>query len=189
MSTNSMVGYVRGDGSVVASYVHYDGYETGVGETLLEHYSSDELAEKVASAGYFSSLSGDMKESLSNSVHTESPNEFFNFAEYRDFAVDNSHLEFVYLWLNGRWIYSNWTTTVKGVGPYAEYDSTWNGFHELIPAYVREGRKMIDRFRDIALEDNRDTAEYAEMADATEAIVDKWHRIGMAFTVKEFMAA
>ena len=62
MSTNSVVGYLRKDGSIVSSYVHYDGYETGVGMTLLEHYNSDELAERVSSAGYFSSLSEDMSE-------------------------------------------------------------------------------------------------------------------------------
>ena len=44
MSTNSVVGYIRSDGSIVSSYVHYDGYETGVGMTLLEHYNSDERA-------------------------------------------------------------------------------------------------------------------------------------------------
>ena len=42
MSTNSVVAYLRSDGSIVSSYVHYDGYETGVGMTLLEHYNSDE---------------------------------------------------------------------------------------------------------------------------------------------------
>ena len=189
MSTNSMVGFVRKDGSVVASYVHYDGYETGVGETLLENYNSSELAEEVASAGYFSSLSGDMKESLSNSVHTEEIDEFRDFNEYRDFAVENSHLEFVYLWLDNRWIYASWTLKVEGVGRYAEYNSTWNGFHELIPAYVREARKMIVRFRDIALEDNRDVAEYDTMADVKEKIVNKWHRIGMKQVAEEALAA
>jgi hypothetical protein len=47
MSTNSVVAYLRKDGSIVSSYVHYDGYETGVGMTLLEHYNSDERALAV----------------------------------------------------------------------------------------------------------------------------------------------
>ena len=47
MSTNSVVAYLRSDGSIVSSYVHYDGYETGVGMTLLEHYNSDELGRFV----------------------------------------------------------------------------------------------------------------------------------------------
>ena len=71
MSTNSVVGYLRSDGSIVSSYVHYDGYETGVGMTLLEHYNSDERALAVSVGGYYSSLSEDLRESLESSVHTE----------------------------------------------------------------------------------------------------------------------
>ena len=37
MSTNSLVAYLNEDGTVVTSYVHYDGYATGGGEMLLEH--------------------------------------------------------------------------------------------------------------------------------------------------------
>ena len=70
MSTNSVVGYIRSDGSIVSSYVHYDGYETGVGMTLLEHYNSDERALAVSVGGYYSSLSEDLNESLEKSVHT-----------------------------------------------------------------------------------------------------------------------
>ena len=189
MSTNSVVAYLRKDGSIVSSYVHYDGYETGVGMTLLEHYNSDERALAVSVGGYYSSLSEDLRESLESSVHNDEPEMFDSFSEFRDYAEDNSHLEFVYLWLDGRWIFSDWTTTISGIGRYTEWHTSFNGFHELIPAYVREGRKMINRFRDLALEDNRDTAEYDEMADATEVIVDKWNRIGVSNIAREAMAA
>ena len=64
MSTNSLVAYLNEDGSVVSSYVHYDGYATGVGEMLLEHYNSDKLARDLAwCLGYASSL----KETISES--------------------------------------------------------------------------------------------------------------------------
>ena len=53
MSTNSVVAYLRSDGSIVSSYVHYDGYETGVGMTLLEHYNSDKRALAVSVGGYY----------------------------------------------------------------------------------------------------------------------------------------
>ena len=52
MSTNSVVAYVRSDGSLVSSYVHYDGYETGVGMPLLEPYNSAERALAVSVGGY-----------------------------------------------------------------------------------------------------------------------------------------
>ena len=71
MSTNSVVGYLRSDGSIVSSYVHYDGYETGVGMTLLEHYNSDERALAVSVGGYYSSLSEDLNSSRKNRFITK----------------------------------------------------------------------------------------------------------------------
>ena len=41
MSTRSIVCYERKSGSIVSSYVHYDGYVTGVGMELLESYNSE----------------------------------------------------------------------------------------------------------------------------------------------------
>ena len=186
MSTNSVVGYLRSDGSIVSSYVHYDGYETGVGMTLLEHYNSDERALAVSVGGYYSSLSEDLKSSLEESVHTEEVEMFDSMTEFEEYLMENSHLEFGYLWTGGMWMVSSWTTTVEGIGRYAEYKSTWNGFSWLVASFVRSGRKVVDRFRDMALEDNRDGRnEYDEYADELEAVVDKWHRYGMGEIVTE----
>ena len=190
MSTNSVVAYLRSDGSIVSSYVHYDGYETGVGMTLLEHYNSDERALAVSVGGYYSSLSEDLREPLESSVHNEEPEMFDSMTEFETYLMDNSHLEFGYLWTGGKWMVSSWTTTVEGTGPYAEYNSTWNGFHWLVTSFVREGRKTVDRFRDRAYEDNREgRTEYDEFADELEVIVDKWHRYGMGEIATEAMAA
>ena len=182
MSTNSVVAYMRKDGSIVSSYVHYDGYETGVGMTLLEHYSTDERALAVSTAGYFSSLSEDMEASLGESVHTEKTEEFEGIIEFGEYLLENSHLEFGYLWTDGKWMVSSWSTKVEGIGRFAEYSSSWNGFSELIPSFVREGRKTIERFRTM-------DSEYEEYADDLEVIVDKYHRIGMAEVAREAMAA
>ena len=193
MSTNSLVAYLRSDGSIVSSYVHYDGYETGVGMTLLEHYNSDERALAVSVGGYYSSLSEDLKESLEGSVHTEEPEMFDSMKEFELFLMENSHLEFGYLWTGGKWMVSSWTNTRKKVHNGTcfdyEFDSTWNGFHWLVTSFVREGRKTVQRFRDLALEDNRDTAEYDEYANELEVVVDKWHRYGMGEIATEAMAA
>ena len=190
MSTNSVVAYLRKDGSIVSSYVHYDGYETGVGMTLLEHYNSDERALAVSVGGYYSSLSEDLRESLESSVHNEEPEMFDSMTEFETYLMDNSHLEFGYLWTGGKWMVSSWTTTVEGTGPYAEYNSTWNGFHWLVTSFVREGRKTVERFRDRARDDNREgRTEYDEFADELEVTVDKWHRYGMGEIASEAMAA
>ena len=186
MSTNSVVAYLNEDGSVVSSYVHYDGYETGVGMMLLEHYNTDKCARDLASTlGYASSLSETVAESHADRVHTDEPETFESMEEFELYLMENSHLEFGYLWTGGKWMVSSWTTTIEGFGRDAEYKSTWNGFSWLVTSFVRSGRKTVQRFRDLALEDNRDTAEYDEYADELEVVVEKWHRYGMGEIVAE----
>ena len=46
MSTNSLVAYMNKDWKVTSSYVHWDGYTTGVGEMLLENYNTKEKAQE-----------------------------------------------------------------------------------------------------------------------------------------------
>ena len=190
MSTNSVVAYLRRDGSIISSYIHYDGYETGVGMTLLEHYNSDELAERVSSAGYFSSLSEDMSKSLGESVHTEEADEFASMEEFEEYLMENRHFEFGYLWTGGKWMVASWSHREVGFGYDARYESTWNGFSWLVTSFVREGRKTVERFRDRARDDNREgRTEYDEFADELEVTVDKWHRYGMGEIATEAMAA
>jgi len=182
MSTNSVVAYLRKDGSIVSSYVHYDGYETGVGMTLLEHYNSDERALAVSVGGYYSSLGEDLNESLNASVHTEEVEMFDSMTEFEEYLMDNTHLEFGYLWTGGKWMVSSWSRI--GVG------AAWNGFSWLVTSFVREGRKTVERFRDRARDDNREgRTEYDEFADELEVTVDKWHRYGMGEIASEAMAA
>ena len=189
MSTNSVVAYLRKDGSIISSYIHYDGYETGVGMTLLEHYNSDELAERVSSAGYFSSLSEDMSESLEKSVHTEEADEFASMEEFEEYLMENSHLEFGYLWTGGKWMVASWTTEVIHAKPFTpefgdapRYESTWNGFSWLVASFVREGRKTVARLRSYG-------DEYAEYSEILEEIVDKHHRSSMGEIAREALAA
>ena len=182
MSTNSVVAYLRRDGSIVSSYVHYDGYETRVGMKLLEHYNSDEMAERLASAGYFSSLSEDMSESLEKSVHTEEVEMFDSMTEFEEYLMENSHLEFGYLWTGGKWMVSSWSTAVTGIGRDSRYTSTWNGFSWLVTSFVREGRKTVDRLRSYG-------DEYAEYSEILEEVVDRWHSHGMGEIAREAMAA
>ena len=182
MSTNSVVAYLRSDGSIVSSYVHYDGYETGVGMTLLEHYNSDERALAVSVGGYYSSLGEDLNESLNASVHTEEVEMFDSMTEFEEYLMENSHLEFGYLWTGGKWMVWSWSRI--GVG------AAWNGFSWLVTSFVREGRKTVERFRDRARDDNREgRTEYDEFADELEVTVDKWHRYGMGEIASEAMAA
>ena len=191
MSTNSVVAYLNEDGSVVSSYVHYDGYETGVGMMLLEHYNTDKCARDLASTlGYASSLSETVAESHADRVHTDEPETFESMEEFELYLMENSHLEFGYLWTGGKWMVATWSHETIGHGYDARYESTWNGFAWLVPAFVRSGRKTVDRYRERALEDNREGRnEWDEYADELEVTVDKWHRYGMGEIASEAMAA
>ena len=174
MSTNSVVAYIRSDGSIVSSYVHYDGYETGVGMTLLEHYNSDERALAVSVGGYYSSLSEDLKESLESSVHTEEVEMFDSMTEFEEYLMENSYLEFGYLWTGGKWMVSSWSRI--GVG------AAWNGFSWLVTSFVREGRKTVERLRSYG-------NEYEDSASDLEEVVSRWHSYGMGEIAEEAMAA
>lgn len=55
MSTRSNIG-VEINGVVKAVYCHFDGYLSGVGETLVKNYPTRELAEQVVNLGHLSSL-------------------------------------------------------------------------------------------------------------------------------------
>ena len=83
MSTNALVAYLREDGSIVSSYVHYDGYTTGVGEILLENYNSEELARELATTlGYASSLSETVAKSHEGRANSDEPEVYEDYHEF-----------------------------------------------------------------------------------------------------------
>ena len=99
MSTNSLVAYLNKDGSVVSSYVHYDGYATGVGEMLLEHYNSEERAKDLAwCLGYASSLKGTISESHEDRANTDEPETYESYEDFEEYIREHGYLEYVYVW-------------------------------------------------------------------------------------------
>lgn len=56
MSTRSVIGYVTPDNHILFVYCHFDGYLSGVGKTLLEHYNTIERVVELVSNGAISSL-------------------------------------------------------------------------------------------------------------------------------------
>ena len=48
MATRSRIGLLLSDGSVLSAYSHWDGYPSGVGKILKEHYNSyDKISELI----------------------------------------------------------------------------------------------------------------------------------------------
>ena len=189
MSTNSLVAYLRENGSVVSSYVHYDGYATGVGEMLLEHYNSEERARDLAwCLGYASSLKETISESHEDRANTDEAIVNTSFEEFEEYVRENSYLEYVYVWKNCEWMVSSYTLEVEGVGRYAEYNSIWNGWEKLVTVYIREGNETVNRYKKMVSE-GKVGVEYLEYARELEEAVTKWMRTAMEGIVRTALAA
>ena len=195
MSTNSLVAILNKDNSVVSSYVHYDGYATGVGEMLLEHYNSEERARDLAwCLGYASSLKETISESHENRANSDEAVTYESYDEFEEMIRDSSHLEYVYVWdcHSDKWLVATWETTKKKVHNGTcfdyEFESHWNGFEDLLVVYVREGRATVRRYREMVRE-AKVGDEYLDYASELETLVSKWHGIGMEEVAKEALAA
>ena len=197
MSTNSLVAYLREDGSVVSSYVHYDGYATGVGEMLLENYNSDKCARDLATTlGYASCLRETVAASHEDRANTDVAEVFEDYHDFEEYIREQGYLEYVYVWdstkvVGGKWLVASWEHTKKKVHNGRcfdyEFEYHWNGFEDLVTVYIREGWETVRRMRKLAEEGS--TSDYAMYADELEETVTKWNRIGIAKVAEEAMAA
>ncbi len=193
MSTNSLVAYMNEDWKVTTSYVHYDGYATGVGEALLENYNTEELAKDLCvNLGYASSLKESVKASHSDRANVDEPVVYENFLEFEEYIRKNSGLEYVYVWVEpeGKWQVASWTRTKKkfftGEGLDYEFSEDWTGFEDLVPVFVREGVGTVKRMRKLAEEGSE--SDYANYADELELLVDKWREIGISGVARNFVS-
>ena len=56
MATRSTIAVKQADGTIKGIYCHWDGYPSHNGKILVEHYNTQELAEKLIAPGFLSSL-------------------------------------------------------------------------------------------------------------------------------------
>ena len=56
MSTRSRIGIVNSDKTVSSVYCHFDGYPEGVGQTLLDHFTTKHQVQKLINLGDISFL-------------------------------------------------------------------------------------------------------------------------------------
>jgi hypothetical protein len=194
MSTNSLVAYLRKDNSVVSSYVHWDGNTTGVGETLLENYNSEELARELATdLGYASSLRETIAASHEDRANSDVSEVYESYELFEEFIRESTYLEYVYIWdtHEDRWMVATWETTEKKVHNGTcfdyEFESHWNGFEELVTVFVREGNETVERYKKM-VEEKRVGVEYLEHARELKNSVTKWMEIGIGEIVKKEFA-
>ena len=108
MGTSAMIGiYNKEDGSVTASYCHYDGYVDGVGRTLFDHYNTMYDAEIVAKGGYISSLEDDYLVSRKNAVHNDEAASFSCVEEYLVEGESYAGADYLYLFDGKAWFFTS----------------------------------------------------------------------------------
>jgi len=106
MGTASMIGIYNKDGSVTATYCHYDGYLAYNGRLLVESYNTPERAAAVAKSGYLSSLSADLDNDLKEAVHKESPIEYNSVETFLRNGDNYAGADYLYLFDGESWFYT-----------------------------------------------------------------------------------
>jgi hypothetical protein len=108
MGTSSMIAKCNEDGTVTATYCHYDGYLSYNGKLLVEFYNTPEKANAVATAGYISGLKEDLQVSLDESVHTnEAPVQYNSVEDFLSTGREFCSADYLYLFDGDAWFYAS----------------------------------------------------------------------------------
>ena len=105
MSTNSFIAIQEPKrGAIVSTYVHWDGYPEGVGQTLMKHYADQESAMEVCKLGYISALYPTIEQTKDDAVHSEEPNFHFTYESFESQYLESEKnrwagIEYVYLYV------------------------------------------------------------------------------------------
>ena len=114
MGTASMIGiYNKKDGTVTASYCHYDGYLAYNGRILVENYNTQYDAEMVAKGGYMSSLKSDYLETRQDAVHDEPAIIYDSVDVFLKCGDNHAGADYLYLFDGEVWFYTDTYTNRK----------------------------------------------------------------------------
>jgi hypothetical protein len=94
MATRSLVGIRNEDGTMTLIYVHHDGYPSGVGAALYQHYTTEPQVRALMNSGDHSTL--DRAEPWEGAYGDGS--DAVTTPDWPD-----SGQEWVYLWSGGEW--------------------------------------------------------------------------------------
>jgi hypothetical protein len=109
MATRSRIAIENQDGTVDSIYCHFDGYISGVGKTLFEHYDQEKL-EKLLELGDISTLGKSTEDTEAYHRDRGEDLHFESFKDVEDLFENGfgSGVEYVYcltrhgIWLVGR---------------------------------------------------------------------------------------
>jgi len=106
MATRSRIAIENQDGTVTSIYCHFDGYLSGVGKTLFEHYDR-EKTEKLIELGAISSLGESILDTIA--YHRDRNEDLYfetfpNVEDLFDYGFE-SGIEYIYcLTKDGIWL-------------------------------------------------------------------------------------
>ena len=122
MATRSFICKSLPNNTIVGVYCHYDGYPSGVGATLANHYTTDERVTALLSLGSISQLHPRLVSNLGDTHTFNNPAKNVTIAYHRDrgedmhtttfssldVMVENvAHqlgVQFVYIWDSNEWV-------------------------------------------------------------------------------------
>lgn len=135
MSTRSAIGILHDDGSVESIYCHHDGYLSGVGATLNEHYASKESILDLMSHGDVRSLRNTVRET---DFFPDCPSITYESLAWFWEGFSHSDQEYCYLYTKEMgWVY----TTVKNPNEIRE----WNSVSDELA--LKKANNEIERLR------------------------------------------
>lgn len=106
MATRSKIAIENQDGIVTSVYCHFDGYNSGVGKTLFEHYDR-EKTEKLIELGNISSLGESIEDTIAYHRDRNEDLHFETFNNLDELFDDGftSGIEYIYcLTKGGIWL-------------------------------------------------------------------------------------
>lgn len=101
MSTRSLIGYTKNLNNrtkITYVYCHFDGYPSGVGQTLVENYNTEEKIKELVSKGDLSSLGKTLE---SSEFYIDRGEDFSQIApkcvSKKEFSGEHSWIDYVYV--------------------------------------------------------------------------------------------
>jgi hypothetical protein len=125
MATRSKVGFKNSDGTVNASYVHFDGYLDGVGVALHLNHNDDSKAKKLGYAKGIRSIELDSPVSYYNDMENET---YESEDQFHDEVVKDFNYSYLYDPSRG-WLF---TSSKYGTNEFIELEDQLM-YDELIP--------------------------------------------------------
>lgn len=127
MATRSRIGIMNDDGSIDSVYCHWDGYLSNNGRILVDNYSDEAKIKELISLGNLSSLDAEIHPTGRHSLvsHENGICVFYGRDDDRkgqeavkhrsklDFLSNAFDMweEYAYLFMDGKWFYTNNPTT------------------------------------------------------------------------------